>query len=342
MAATPRSKKGPRIVPALEELVSPETAGDPMSEQKWVRSSLRHLSRRLAAVGYAASPPTVGRLLRKLRYSMKANRKERESGSAHTERDAQFRQIEEQKVAHRAAHLPIISVDTKKKELIGDFKNAGRDWNREAEVVKVHDFPSGALGRSVPYGVYDVDRNQGYVRVGTSADTPQFAVETIRAWWETEGIGAYGLAEGLLILADAGGSNSCRSRVWKQQLQEQLCDRFGLTVTVCHYPTGCSKWNPVEHRLFGPISLNWAGHPLRTWETMLAYLRGTTSTTGLGVTAALHDAVYEKGRTVSDAEMAQLNLEPHAVCPQWNYTLRPRSPTAPHGPADLSGQQVIL
>ena len=312
-----------------------------MSDQRWVRGSLRHLSRRLAEVGHAASPPTVGRLLRKLRYAVKANRKERETGSAHRQREAQFRQIEEQKAAHRAAHLPIISVDTKKKELIGDFKNAGRDWNRDAEIVKVHDFPSEALGRSVPYGVYDVERNRGYVQVGTSADTPQFAVEAIRAWWETEGVGAYGPADGVLVLADAGGSNSCRSRVWKQQLQEQLCDQFGLTVTVCHYPTGCSKWNPVEHRLFGPISLNWAGHPLRTWETMLAYLRGTTSTTGLSVTAALRAAVYAKGRTVSDADMAQRNLESHAVCPQWNYTLRPRSRTTSDGPANPSGEQVI-
>lgn len=313
-----------------------------MSDQKWVRSSLRHLSRRLAAVGHAASPPTVGRRLRKLDYSLKANRKERERGSAHPERDAQFRQIEAQKAAHRVAHQPIISVDTKKKELVGDFKNAGRDWNREAEVVGVHDFPSEALGRSVPYGVYDVDRNQGYVRVGTSADTPQFAVEAIRAWWETEGMGAYGPADGMLILADGGGSNSYRSRVWKQQLQEQLCDRFGLTVTVCHYPTGCSKWNPVEHRLFGPISLNWAGHPLRTWETMLAYLRGTTNAAGLRVTAELHDAVYAKGRAVANAAMGQLNWEPHPVCPHWNYTLRPRSPAGTAGSADLSGRQVIL
>jgi len=312
-----------------------------MSDRKWVRSSLRHLSTRLAELGHAASPPTVGRLLRKRDYSPKANRKERETGSAHPERDAQFMHIEEQKQAHREAHWPIISVDTKKKELIGDFKNAGRDWCQDPEVVKVHDFPSEALGRSVPYGVYDLERNRGYVRVGTSADTPQFAVETIRAWWETEGIGANRSAEGLLILADAGGSNSCRSRVWKQQLQEQLCDRFGLTVTVCHYPTGCSKWNPVEHRLFGPISLNWAGHPLRTWETMLAYLRGTTTETGLSVTADLHKAVYKKGQKVSEAAMAQLHVESHTVCPQWNYTLRPRSAAATNSPAARLGLQVI-
>jgi hypothetical protein len=178
--------------------------------------------------------------------------------------------------------------------------------------------------------------------VGAAADTPQFAVAAIRAWWETEGSGAYASAQGLLILADAGGSNSCRSRVWKQQLQEQLCDRFGLTVTVCHYPTGCSKWNPVEHRRFGPISLNWAGHPLRTWETLLAYLRGTTTDTGLSVTAELPEVVYGKGQSVSNAEMAQLNLEPHLVSPQWNYTLRPRSPTTTNGAAHALGLQEFL
>lgn len=312
-----------------------------MSAQKWVRSSLRHLSTRLGKVGHAASPPTVGRLLRKLKYSVKANRKERETGSAHPERDAQFQHIEKQKQAHRDARLPIISVDTKKKDLIGDFKNAGRDWCQDAEVVKVHDFPSEAKGRSVPYGVYDLERNQGYVRVGTSADTPRFAVESIRGWWEQEGMAAFPDAPGLLVLADAGGSNSYRSRVWKHQLQEQLCDRFGLTVTVCHYPTGCSKWNPVEHRLFGPISVNWAGHPLRNWETMLAYLRGTETTTGLKVTAELHKVIYQKGQKVSNAEFAQLNLESHAVCPQWNYTLRPRTLPARDPPAQLPCQEVI-
>lgn len=326
---------------ALEELVGPETAGDPMSEQKWVRSSLRHLSRRLAAVGHTASPPTVGRLLRKLRYSVKANRKERETGSAHPERDAQFRQIAAQQAAHREAGQPIISVDTKKKELVGDFKNGGRDWCASPEVVKVHDFPSEALGRAVPYGVYDLGRNQGYVRVGTSADTPRFAAEVVERWWEREGLGAYPGTERLLILADAGGSNSCRSRVWKQQLQEQLCDRWGLTVTVCHYPTGCSKWNPVEHRLFGPITVNWAGHPLRSWETILAYLRGTTTDGGLTVTAELHEEVYAKGQMVSDGDFADLSLERAAVCPEWNYTLRPRPPRSLDPPAQLPRQEVI-
>jgi hypothetical protein len=283
----------------------------------------------------------VARLLRKLQYSLKANRKEREAGSMHPERDVQFAHIAEQQQAHRVAQRPIISVDTKKKELIGDFKNAGRDWCREAEIVNVHDFPSHAEGRAVPYGIYDLQRNQGHLCVGTSADTPQFAVAAIRGWWEQEGRIHYADASGLLILADAGGSNGCHARVWKQQLQEQLCDACGLTVTVCHYPRGCSKWNPIEHRLFGPISLNWAGHPLRTWETLLAYLRGTTTASGLRVTAELHETAYAKGQKVTAAAYAQLTLEPHAVCPQWNYTLRPRLLPVRDLPRQLLCQEVV-
>jgi hypothetical protein len=312
-----------------------------MSGQKWVRHSLRHVSGGLRAVGHGASPPTVGRLLRKLDYSLRANRKERERGSGHPERNQQFGYITAQRQAFQDARLPIVSVDTKKKELIGDFKNAGRDWCQSAEVVNVHDFRSDALGRAVPYGVYDLQRNQGYVRVGTSADTPRFAVEAIVAWWENEGQVVYPEADQLLILADGGGSNSSRSRVWKQQLQAQLCDRWGLRVTVCHYPRGCSKWNPIEHRQFGPISLNWAGHPLRDWETLLGYLRGTTNDGGLTVTAELHEAVYATGETVSDADFAQLNLEPHTVCPQWNYTLRPHSRPSDDPASEMRCQEVI-
>ena len=221
--------------------------------------------------------------------------------------------------------MATISVDTKKKELIGDFKNAGAAWSLEAAAVNVHDFPSDAQGRAVPYGIYDVTHNQGTVYVGASANTPQFAVDVIARWWTTVGQALHGPAQHLLILADAGGSNGCRPRLWKHQLQEQLCDRLGLTVTVCHYPTGCSKWNPVEHRLFGPISLNWAGQPLRTWDTLLAYIRGTTTTTGLKVDAFRHDGCYETGRSVAQEDLDALNLEHHAVCPNWNYTLRPRT-----------------
>jgi len=293
-----------------------------------VRSSLRQLSRRLGKAKHPASPPTVGRLLKKQGYSLKANVKKK-AGKDHPDRNKQFEYIETQKQDFQAAGLPIISVDTKKKELIGDFKNAGQAWSQEPEYVNVHDFPQDAVGRAVPYGIYDLIHNRGCVYVGTSADTPQFAVDAITAWWQKEGRVAFPQADYLLILADAGGSNGYRPRAWKQQLQEQLSDQFGLAVTVCHYPTGCSKWNPIDHRLFSYISINWAGKPLRTFDTMLAYIRGTTTTAGLTVKAFLLEGVYETGKRVSDTEMKKLNLERHTVCPDWNYTIRPRLDVAP-------------
>lgn len=325
----------------MSEAVAPETAGDPCSGQKWVRSSLRQLSQRLGARGHPASPPTVGRLLAAQGYAVRVNAKQREARSAHPDRAAQFTHIAEQRQAFAAAGVPVISVDTKKKELIGDFKNAGAAWSQEPEVVNVHDFRSDALGRAVPYGIYDLTHNRGSVVVGTSADTPEFAVAAIADWWDQEGALAFPGATQLLILADSGGSNGCRPRCWKQQLQEQLCDLRGLTVSVCHYPTGCSKWNPIEHRLFSQISSNWAGKPLRTWETLLAFLRGTTTTTGLEVRAVLHDQLYPTGRKVSDAAMATLDLEPHAVCPLWNYTLRPRPACARDATPDRLNREVI-
>ena len=295
-----------------------------MCDQKWVRSGLRHLSAELESLGHQASPMTVRRLLKKLEYSLKANVK-RLTGPPHPDRDPQFKHIQAQKQAYLDAGSPVISVDTKKKELIGNFQNTGRSWCRDPEEVNVHDFRQDALGRAVPYGVYDLNHNLGYVYVGNSADTPQFAVDAIAMWWETEGQTAFREADKILVLADAGGSNGYRPRLWKQQLQEQLADRLGLEVTVCHYPTGASKWNPIEHRLFGPISVNWAGKPLRRFETMLAYIRGTTTETGLKVKAYLLNGHYEKGVKVSDEQMEALNLERHDVCPNWNYTLRPRS-----------------
>ena len=318
-------------------MVAAETAGDPMSSQKWVRSSLRQLSRRLQAAGHPISPPTVGRVLKSWDYALHVNAKKVEAGAGHPDRDTQFTHITAQRQAFTEAGNPIISVDTKKKELIGNFKNAGATWRREAEAVNVHDFLQEAVGRAVPYGIYDVTDNRGTVSVGSSADTPQFAVDVLARWWDTTGRARYPQATKLLILADGGGSNASRSRVWKQQLQEQLCDGRRLTVTVCHYPPGCSKWNPVEHRLFGPISVTWAGHPLRTFATMLAYLRGTTTTTGLEVEAACHEGVYATGQGVSDAEMATLNLERHASCPVWNYTLHPRCADA----IDLAKREVV-
>jgi hypothetical protein len=325
----------------LQAAVEPETAGDPMSEQKWVRSSLRQLSARLESDGHPASPPTVARLLDELGYALHVNAKKIEASANRPDRQAQFEHIAAQKAAFVAAGQPIISVDTKKKELVGNFKNNGASWSRAAAAVNVHDFRQDALGRAVPYGIYEPLRNQGTIYVGNSADTPQFAADVIARWWQNIGCLYYLPGEQLLILADGGGSNAHRSRLWKQQLQIQLCDRHDLTVTVCHYPTGCSKWNPVEHRLFGPISGNWAGKPLLTWDTLLAYIRGTTTTTGLAVQAFLHEGAYQTGARVSDAEMETLNLEHHAVCPHWNYTLRPRSSAQARAHTNLVEQELI-
>lgn len=313
-----------------------------MSGQKWVRSSLRQLSTRLRDAGHAVRPPTVGRLLEDMGYALHVNAKKVEASAAHVDRNAQFEHIAAQRQTFEAAGWPIISVDTKKKELIGNFKNPGQAWSREAEPVNVHDFPQDALGRAVPYGLYDLLHNRGTVYVGSSADTPQFAVEALTRWWATEGRAAYPHADRLLILADAGGSNGCRPRQWKYQLQEQVSDRFGLTVTVCHYPTGCPKWNPIEHRLFSHISLNWAGKPLRTWDTILGYIHGTTTSTGLKVQAFLHAGVYETGQRVAEVEMQQLNLERHSICPDWNYTMRPRRGGTSDSSTKSAQQEVIF
>jgi hypothetical protein len=258
-----------------------------MTEQKWIRSSLSRLSTRLADEGHQASSSTVARLLKKMGFSLKAN-KRKQGMSGCPDRDEQFKYIASQKQQFITAGLPIISIDTKKKELIGDFRNKGQTWRRQAEEVNEHDFP-GAKCRAVPFGIYDPTRNEGHVYVGLSNDTPEFAVHSIARWWEGEGRRGYPGANALLILADSGGSNGCRARAWKLSLQEKLCDESGLTVTVCHYPTGCSKWNPVEHRLFSFISKNWEGKPLRTLEIMLGYIRGTRTVTGLRVKAFLDE-----------------------------------------------------
>jgi Rhodopirellula transposase DDE domain len=326
----------------LQELGAPETAGDPMSEQKWVRSSLRQLSRRVCETGHPARPPTVGRLLDDLGDALHVNAKKAEASAAHADRNAPFEHITAPRQACAAAGLPIISVDTKKKELIGNFKNAGQAWSQEAEVGNVHDFPQDALGRAVPYDLYDLLHNRGTVSVGSSADTPQFAVEAIARWWATEGCGACPQADQLLILADAGGSHGCRPRQWKYQLQAQVSDRFGLTVTVCHYPTGCSKGQPSEHRLFSHLSLNGAGKPLRTWDTMLGDIRGPTTTTGLEVHAFLQAGVDETGQSVSDADIHMLPLERHALCPNWNDTIRPRRAEVLDTSVALTNRDVIF
>jgi hypothetical protein len=316
-------EKDPTIVTALEQMLKDEVAGDPTTEQKWIRSSLRRLSGRLADEGHQASTGVVARLLKKMGFSQKANeRKQGRSGCP--DRDEQFKYIASQKQQFVTAGLPIISVDTKKKELIGDFRNKGRTWRRQAENVNEHDFLGAAKCRAIPFGIYDPTRNEGYVYVGVSNDTPQFAVYSIARWWEGEGRRRYKGASALLILADSGGSNGCRARAWKLSLQEKLCDESGLTVTVCHYPTGCSKWNPIEHRLFSFISMNWEGKPLRTLEVMLGYIRGTSTMTGLSVKAFLDERFYARGRKVTGEDIEGFRLKPHTVCPKWNYTLHPR------------------
>lgn len=294
-----------------------------MSEQKGHRSSLRHLAEKMEQLGYWISHTTIARLLEKLGYSLKANEK-RLSGSEHPDRDRQFRYIASQKALFEKADLPRTSVDTKKKELIGNFKNPGQEWCLNARAVNDHDFEQDAFGKAVPYGIYDLKYNHGYVYVGQSADTPQFAVEVIVRWWQEIGKSLYSNADKILILADAGGSNGCRPRLWKKQLQGLLADQLGLEVTVCHYPTGASKWNPIEHRLFGPISMNWAGKPLETFEFMLACIRGTDTDTGLQVDAYLVEKVYQKGIKVAKEIMETLHIEWHEVCPRWNYTIKPR------------------
>jgi hypothetical protein len=305
-----------------------------MSDQKWVRSSVRKLSRRLRERGFAVGFKAVWGMLRRMGYSLKTGvRRRRGATRDPAARDEQFRYIAEQRKALGAAGVPVISVDTKKKELIGNFASPGRTWCKDAPAVEEHDFPSQAECVATPFGVYDVGRNTGYVVVGLSHNTPEFAVAAIARWWAEEGRGTHRGAGRLLILADGGGANGCRVRAWKLNLQEKVCDRFGLTVTVCHYPPGCSKFNPVERRLFSQISKNWEGKPLRSVPLMLGYIRGTTTTTGLVVTAHLDEETYKKGQKVTKDELTRVNIRPHPVRPDWNYTI---TPTPRPEPSDRS------
>jgi hypothetical protein len=299
-----------------------------MGDDKWLNCRLSDIQERLEPQGHKVSLPVISRLLRSHGYRLRVNVKEI-VGQQGSERDVQFRHILEQRTQHQAAGQPTISVDTKKKELIGDFKNAGRAWRQAPERVNVHDFPQEAVGRAVPYGIYDSQNNRGTIYVGQSADTPTFAVDNIVRWCETERLARFAEATQLLIEADSGGSNSYRSRVWKHDLQVKVADAFGLTVTVCHYPTGASKWNPIEHRLFSEISKTWAGCPLRSYALMLDYIRDTKTKTGLVVQAHLVTETYETGVKVLDEEIDALNIKAHDVCPQWNYTIYPRSASAP-------------
>jgi Rhodopirellula transposase DDE domain len=301
-----------------------------MQARKFTRRSLRNLAQDLRRRGHQASHAAVGKLLRAAGYSPKANRK-RYASTRHPDRDQQFRHIARQKRAFLAAGLPVISIDTKKKELVGNFQQRGRRWCQAADAVNTHDFKTDAAAQATPYGLYVLNQNRGYVRVGVSASTAEFAVDTIASWWQAEGRRSFPHAKRLLILADGGGSNGSRPRLWKARLQTRLADRFDLAVTVCHYPTGASHYNPVEHRLFGPISVNWAGQPLRSLPLLLACIRGTKTETGLRVKASLNQKQYRTKIKVSDQEMRSLNLKRHKVCPQWNYTIKPRRPSRSRG-----------
>jgi hypothetical protein len=321
----PRTEqKYPTITAILEDLLSDEIAGSPEGEERWVRSSCRRLADRLNERGFPISSHTVWALLKRMGFSMKTHvRNRRGANPDPARRDEQFRYIASQRKEFCHAGFPVISVDTKKKELIGNFRNPGKTWCRRPREVNEHDYASQAECLAVPFGVYDVAKNTGYVVVGMSHNTPEFAVNSISKWWEDEGRVVYPGMSQLLILADGGGGNGSRSKAWRWNLQEKICDRYGLTVTVCHYPPGCSKWNPVEHRLFSQITNNWAGKPLRSLAIMLGYIRGTTTKTGLTVKAVLDEGIYPKGQKVTWKDVDGLNLTPHEVCPEWNYRIRP-------------------
>jgi len=307
----------------LTALVEEQAGGDPSNRRRWVRRSLRQLARDLRRRGHAVSPATVARLLRERGFGLKGQCK-RLTGPRHPDRDRQFRQIARLKRRFLRHGWPVISVDTKKKELIGNFKKAGRRWCRQAAVVNAYDFPDDAVGRGIPYGIYVVNQGRGFVEVGTSADTAEFAVDAIARWWARHGRQDFPGVNRLLILADSGGSNGCRPRLWKLRVQQQLADGHGLTVTVCHYPRGASKYNPVERRLFSPISGNWAGERLRSFAVMLSCIRGTRTECGLPVTARLNRRKYRTKVKVTDDEMQAVKIQRHKTCPQWTYTIRPR------------------
>ena len=310
----------------IKTILRYETAGDPMKSLKWTRKSLDKISFELKSIGITVSPNTVGRLLKEMGYSLRINRKTIESGNANPPtpkaRNRQFEYIAKQREKCEASDCPAISVDTKKRELVGNFKNNGSSWRRESIHVKDHDFPSDAIGKATPYGIYDTRQNHGFVTVGLSCDTPRFAVDAIEAWWLREGSDQYAGANRILILADSGGSNSSRSRVWKMRLQE-FANRFNIEVTVCHYPPGASKWNPIEHRLFSEISKNWAGRPLESFQVILNYIRTTKTDTGLDVTAVFNRNKYDRGEKVSNDKMAAINLKEHDILPKWNYSVTP-------------------
>jgi hypothetical protein len=317
------SHTDPELAAQLTALVDPETRGDPMSLLVWTTKSTRNLAGALTAMGHPVSDRTVARMLRAQGFSLQANTKVTE-GRQHQDRDAQFRYLAEQVAGHAGAGQPVISVDAKKKELVGAFKNGGREYQPAGrpEQVNVHDFPDPELGKAIPYGIYDVSANTGWVTVGTDHDTSAFAVATLRSWWDTVGRSRYPTADRLLICADGGGSNGSRVRAWKIELAA-FAAATGLRITVCHLPPGTSKWNKIEHRLFSQITMNWRGRPLTTHQIIVDLIASTSTSTGLKVQCTLDTASYPTGVSYTDSDVAALPLERHDFHGEWNYTLCP-------------------
>jgi hypothetical protein len=316
--------RDPKLPRVLETLVEPLARGDPQSPLRWTCKSTRTLAAELARQHHPVSHEKVAQLLREMDYSLQGNRKT-EEGADHPDRDAQFQYINDQVRRALAGGRPVISVDTKKKELIGNYENSGRQWreSKSPALVNGHDFPAPSVPRAYPYGVYDLARNKGFVNVGTDHDTGAFAVASIRGWWRVEGQRLYPRARRLLITADGGGSNGYRLRLWKLELQK-LADATTLSIEVCHFPPGTSKWNKVEHRLFSFISSNWRGEPLRDYETIVRLIAGTTTAKGLAVSCRLDRRKYPAGRKVTDEEMKKIRMIPQAFHGEWNYVIRPR------------------
>jgi hypothetical protein len=314
----------PDLPRMLEGLVEPLACGDPQSPLRWTSKSTRALAAELGAQHHPASHEKVAQLLRQMGYSLQGNRKT-EEGNDHPDRDAQFQHINEQVRRALARGRPVISVDTKKKELVGNYENRGRQWRKTKSAQKVngHDFPRPSVPRAYPYGIYDLARNRGFVNVGTDHDTGAFAVASIRGWWRIEGRRLYPNSRKLLITADGGGSNGYRLRQWKLELQ-RLADSTGLSIMVCHFPPGTRKWNKVEHRLFSFISSNWRGEPLRDYETIVRLIASTTTAKGLSVTCRLDRRRYPVGRKVSNDEFSTVNLHPEPFHGEWNYVIQPR------------------
>lgn len=322
----PLTHHAPDIISALDALVEPTTRGDPESPLRWTCKSTRHLAQELKQQGYSIGDRKVAELLHDMGYSLQANAKTIE-GTQHPDRNAQFEHISARTKAFQRRNQPVISVDTKKKELVGNFKNNGREWQPQGapQETNVHDFQDKELGKVIPYGVYDVTDNSGWVSVGIDHDTADFAVDSILSWWKHMGSQAYPEAGELLICADSGGSNSSRSRLWKLGLQ-RLADTIGLPINVCHLPPGTSKWNKIEHRMFSFITQNWRGQPLVSHETVVNLIGNTTTTTGLRIKAKLNRKKYQLGVKVSNAELSKVNLKPAKFHGDWNYTVTPNAP----------------